>query len=318
MRMFERDKDELRAFGIQIETEINDEGETVGYKLSRKDFYLPYLLLASGDGKRLEPKRVTKAGYRALTSLTFEPDELEAISAAASRVTELGDPLLKADAQSAIRKLAFDLPVGATAPSDGTTMLPAASASPSQILEKLNDALLRRKAVTFTYRSMNANETGSRRVQPYGLFFVSSHWYLAGRDLDKAALRNFRVSRMDSVTVDAAKPQTPDYSIPADFNIREHAKSRRAWEIGDGDATSVRVRFTRKTGIALGAASLGAPVADSPDERAFAVRRPDAFARWLLSFGGDVVPSAPDSIVAEFARQVRETSEIYQSSVPDA
>ena len=45
-RMFERDKDELKAFGIPIETvrfTINYGHEQQdGYRLARKDFHLPY------------------------------------------------------------------------------------------------------------------------------------------------------------------------------------------------------------------------------------------------------------------------------------
>src|SRR5688500_15007232 len=52
MRMFERDKDGLRAFGICIETvPPKDEGEAAGYRIDRKEFYLPYLSLAARDGK---------------------------------------------------------------------------------------------------------------------------------------------------------------------------------------------------------------------------------------------------------------------------
>ena len=89
MRMFERDKDELRSFGISIDTVQfdGDEGEASGYRLDRKGFYLPYLALASREGKPgSKPRRVDKYGYRALASLVFEPDELEIIAAAAARV----------------------------------------------------------------------------------------------------------------------------------------------------------------------------------------------------------------------------------------
>src|SRR5688500_19628514 len=44
MRTFERDKDELRRFGVPIETVKDGEGETLGYRLDRKAFYLPYLM----------------------------------------------------------------------------------------------------------------------------------------------------------------------------------------------------------------------------------------------------------------------------------
>src|SRR6185437_15050704 len=44
-RMFERDKDELRRFGILIRTVEDKEGGPDGYQLSAREFYLPYLSL---------------------------------------------------------------------------------------------------------------------------------------------------------------------------------------------------------------------------------------------------------------------------------
>jgi proteasome accessory factor B len=61
MRMFERDKDELRSFGISIDTvEFEDDnGDASGYLLDRKWFYLPYLSLAARDGKPgTKPRKV--------------------------------------------------------------------------------------------------------------------------------------------------------------------------------------------------------------------------------------------------------------------
>ena len=109
-RTFERDKDELRAFGIPIETVTGPEGDAVGYRLQPRNFYLPYLTLRSATGTT-KPKKVDKYGYQALPTLAFEPDELSAVVDAAARVRQLGDPLLAEQAESALRKLAVDLPV---------------------------------------------------------------------------------------------------------------------------------------------------------------------------------------------------------------
>src|SRR5688572_4725987 len=73
-RMFERDKDELKAFGIHIEVRTFDEGESTGYRylLSPKRFYLPFITLSQG-GMHVERQE----GYRALPDLQFEPHEIE-------------------------------------------------------------------------------------------------------------------------------------------------------------------------------------------------------------------------------------------------
>src|SRR5918999_3733078 len=63
-RTFERDKDELRVFGIPIETITSPEGES-GYRLQPQHFYLPYLTLRSGT-TATRPRKVDKYGYKAL------------------------------------------------------------------------------------------------------------------------------------------------------------------------------------------------------------------------------------------------------------
>ena len=311
MRMFERDKDELRAFGIPIETVTNDEGETLGYKLSSKEFYLPYLALAELGRVISKPRKVDKFGYQALSTLTFEPDEVSALSSAIARVRELGDPALTLDAESVRRKLAFDLPGEMLEPSDGTSRILPRSQPAPEVFDQLNDALLRRKRVSFVYHGAAGNSTTERNVEPYGLFFLSSNWYLAARDTEKNDVRNFRLSRIEAVLVNSKRSQSPDYSIPDDFSLREHARSRHAWELGDGDLIEAVVRFPRRTGASFSAARLGESIPGEQGLRRFRIRRQDAFARWLLSFGGDAIPVSPPDLVDEYRRQLNSTLSLY-------
>ena len=349
LRTFERDKDELRKFGVPIETVEDSDGEAVGYRLERKAFYLPYLMVSGHERASHAPRRVPHDGYRALETLAFEPDELDAIIEAAARVRALGDPVLAGEAEAAIRKLALDLPLGVVL--DGAVAAAAAEdrrderaeverlAAPLSadapvspilfqrmlapsivppryqpdhtVFERLSDALARRKSVTFDYFSMERGERARRTVEPYGLFFVSSHWYLAGRDVERGALRNFRLSRMLQVEVSSKKPQSPDYTVPEDFSLRDHAQSREPWEIGDGDASVAIVEFTATTGATRAALELGKPVEGSDNRRQFDVRRRDAFARWLLSFGGDARPVEPADLRAEYERVAAATLARY-------
>lgn len=314
MRMFERDKDELRAFGIPIETVLNDQGETIGYRLSSKDFYLPYLALAEMGRSVSKPRKVDKYGYQALSTLSFEPDELEVVASAIARVSQLGDDALKLDAESIRRKLAFDLPAGVVTATDGTTRLLPSAVPDEETLEQLNEALLRRKRVTFDYYGISGDKTTQRIVEPYGLCFLSSHWYVAGRDVEKNEVRNFRLSRIASVSVNQQRPQSPDFTIPDGFSLPEHARSRLPWEIGDGDLIEAIVRFPRRTGVSFSAARLGEPVPGETGVRRFRIRRQDAFARWLLSFGGDAVPIAPPKLVEKYKEALDATLSLYSQA----
>lgn len=310
-RTFERDKDELRAFGVPIEWPKEGEQSEAPYRLARGQFYLPYLELLGSEG-RVVPRKVEKYGYRSLPSLAFEPDELAAIGAAADRVRRLGDPVLAADADSAMRKLAFDLPVGALAAPEGERVL-ARDRGTSREFELISDALLDRKVITFDYRAMERDETGTRTVEPYGLVFASCAWYLVGLDRDRQGIRRFRVSRIRDVRRNAKKPNTADFEVPAGFSLGDHG-ARPPWELGDGDELVVEVEWgvsAPDTTCKAETSALGEPVHGRPEHRRFRVRRPDAFVRWMLSFAGNVRPVAPAKIVEAFRRQAESTRALY-------
>jgi proteasome accessory factor B len=309
LRMFERDKNDLRDFGVPIETILQPDGADTGYRLRKQNFYLPFLAVASsGAGARRGP-RDDAAGYSAMTPLAFEPDELAAVTDAAARVRSLGDPLLTADADSAIRKLAFDLPLDAAHKRQDERVV--AERVDAKLFALLGRALLDRKAVSFDYHAMSTDATSRREVEPYGLAFLGSHWYLVARDRDRAELRNFRLSRMTNAKANKAKPQTPDYDIPVSFRLEAHARSREAWNLGDDAPVEVVVEFRGDTGAVRAAAKFGEPVRGAPAHRRFRVRRADTFARWLLSFGGDAVPMEPPEMVERFRSIARETLAVY-------
>lgn len=312
-RTFERDKEELRLAGVALESHPDGEGNSGGkYRLRRRDFYLPYLCLAVPGGDVAVPRRVEAWGYQALSALTFDADELQAVVDAAAAVRRLGDSLLVADVSSAMRKLAVDLPVDAVAErgDEPRVLLPRVRADAS-IFAALSDALVRRKRARFTYRAMSTGISEEREVEPYGLFFLNGHWYLAGQDRMRAALRNFRLNRVAAVNVNAARAHSPDYEIPPDFRLRDHARARHPWELGDGDAAPAVAEFRGEAGPTVAAMKLGRPVDGHDRRRAFDVRRPDAFVRWVVSFAGEVLPIAPDAIVRAYAAEVTTTRALY-------
>ncbi len=317
-RMFERDKKELRALGVPIETVSVDDGESARYRLRTSDFYLPYLTVV-GPAGRAGSRRLDRDGYRALQTLAFEPDELSLVIDAATRARQLGDPSLSADAASALRKLAFDLPVDSVSAESGTVIARPRAAADPEALAALGEALRARKRVELQYHSMNSDATSHRAVEPYGLFFLGGHWYLTGRDMERDALRNFRVSRVSAVAMNARRMETHDYAIPVSFVLAEHARSRQAWELGDGDAEMALVEFddvSLATGAVNAAAALGSSVAGAPLRRRFVVRRTRVFARWLLSLGGSARPLSPPAVVDEYSELLTATLAHYQDANP--
>lgn len=305
LRMFERDKDELRALGVPIESVLNDDGVPDRYRLRARDFYLPYLSVVDDATPR---RRTAGYSYRALPILAFLPDELELIVRAGQRVQQLGDPLLAHHAATALRKLAHDVAVAAGPSSE---LIAAEPPHDAALLATLDDAIRRRKRVTMAYHSIGRNHTGARTVEPLGLIFISSAWYLIANDPDADAVKQFRVRRITSATVHSARPQSPDFTAPAGFSLAPYATSRHPWELGDQDAVDAEVRFTGSSGAAEEARQLGQPVAAHPTHRRFRVRRPEAFARWLLALGGEAEPVAPAAVVTAWRTLAAQTAAHY-------
>jgi predicted DNA-binding transcriptional regulator YafY len=298
---------------VPLETLEGDEDEEKQkiqkYRVRPVDFYLPYLSIIE-SGARKSPRATPKEGYRAIQELAFEPDELAAIGTAAARVQQLGDGLLVEQARSAIRKLAFDVP-GIDADGEDGVIVKGERVD-VETLAALNGALLSHKRLRFTYHSMSGDTTTRRTVEPFGIFFLNGHWYLAAREPAASAVKNFRVTRMRGVSPNKKQPQTPDFAISPDFNLRDHARSRMVWELGDTDTVDAVVEFTTHTGAASPWMRLGGDVPGHPTRRAFRVRLADRFARWVMSFGGAAKVVSPPELTDELARAVRETLARYE------
>src|SRR6266576_5715982 len=109
-RKFERDKKELKALGIVIEplkdrVMADHAGQEVeAYLLKPREFYLPYVEVRTAKGTRVPPHPYF------LNTVTLDAGDLPILRRAAERVAGLRDTPLRAPAQSALRKLSFDLP----------------------------------------------------------------------------------------------------------------------------------------------------------------------------------------------------------------
>jgi proteasome accessory factor B len=316
-RMFERDKDELRALGIPIESVVNADGVIDRYRLRPQDFYLPYLAMVEESGRRQEPMRARGHGYQALPSLAFSADELELVWQAAERVVQLGDPQLARDAASARRKLAHDLaPTGPNAPSAEQVVTSGSATDAHRQLELLDDAIRCRKHVEFAYHAFASDATTTREVAPYGLVFLSGVWYLIGREPGSEPVKRYRLQRMAALRVNPAQPQQPDFHMPPSFRLADFAAVRQPWEIGTGEPVTALVRFTPTHQVTHDAMALGDPADGAPHHRRYQLRRVETFARWLLAHGGDAIPESPPSLVRAFHDLLAATRAVYEPQDP--
>ncbi|MFP5283697.1 MAG: helix-turn-helix transcriptional regulator [Actinomycetes bacterium] len=187
-RTFERDKDELRALGVPIEVGSFDPlfDDEPGYRIRASEFELPAIDLDAEEA---------------------------AVVGVAARVWQHAN--LAESTQSALAKLRA---AGVEPdPSQLSALEPSVQAS-EPAFEPLWTAVLERVRVTFPYRG------GERRtVEPWGLTASKGRWYLIGRDVDRAAVRMFKLSRMTEAPKRVSRPGA--YEVPDDLNLRELATS---------------------------------------------------------------------------------------------
>ena len=308
-RMFERDKDDLRAAGIPIRTiEYHVDGQVQeGYAIQRRDFYLPYLRLVAQadpeDAEYMEPAR--EATVR--ISKSDAPLALEALR----RVSDVPSFPFAEEARSAFRKLAFDLNPSAFAENRSVLFVDRPGAAElNDKLRVLSDALMARKRVSFGYRGMYRGVEDDRSVAPYGLLFQHGHWYLIGHDDMRDDIRVFRVGRMTSLERNRKAPGTPDYEIPDGFDLNDYT-GRQPWELGDDDEPPIRARVRFRFPQNLWAARNGFGVleyeeSDGSAVRRFEVHQINPFLRWVLTLQNDAEIIDPPDLREELRRMARD------------
>jgi len=252
-RAFERDKADLKAMGIPIETkQLDTFGDTPpGYIIPKSSYYLP--------------------------ELDLEPDELASLRIAAGAV--LG---VEEEAGTGVMKIsmgAIDETAGAARPAWNADV-----AASQPLLTPLYSALAERVPITFDYQPAGADEPGSRRVRPYALVHRKGHWYLVGHDERSDDMRTFKVARITS----DPKRGEGSYEIPAGFSAEKHVLAHVGAE---GDHAVATIRFDRSLRWWPEQNLPGARAKDGPDgsyEVEMPVASLDALASFVVWWGPKV------------------------------
>lgn len=156
-RMFERDKEALRAMGVPIETRQDFGMDDPGYLIDRRAYEL--------------------------RDVDLDAEEIAALALAV-------DMLGPEDGALALAKVA------ARAPDPAPLDAPATRVGiPVTDVDRLAPAIVERRRVRFGYRTADGR-SGQRTVEAYGVVRRRRAWYLVGRDVDRDALRGFRFDRM--------------------------------------------------------------------------------------------------------------------------
>ncbi len=209
-RRFYADRAELESLGIQLTVDrpADAAAEQESYSLRSESFHLPAIAFTDEELAALQT---------ALHLLDGEFAYAEPLRLALQQITWGRPSPLRAPEQQ--RSVAL----GITASAGGHEL--------SARLAKVETAIFRQKTITFDYYSMERDELGGRRMDPFHLLFQGGEFYLLGYAHERKAIRVFRLSRIRGKVAYATKAEH-DFRRPADFDPRAYA-NRAEWQLGE-------------------------------------------------------------------------------------
>jgi len=213
-RRFYADRSELESLGIVLSVEKPADGqvEQENYSLPPENFHLP--------------------------PIEFTDEELAALRTALHLLD--GEFAYAEPLRLALQQISWGRPSPLNAPEQQTVALgitgSAGGHETSHRLAKIETAIFRRKTILFDYYTMERDETGSRRVDPYQLLYQGGQFYVVGRSHERSAIRVFRLSRIMGKVGYATKAEH-DFQRPTDFDPRAYA-NRIHWQFGDPIGTA--------------------------------------------------------------------------------
>lgn len=273
-KAFERDKEDLRELGVVIEVGSLDAffDDEPGYRISTDTSALP--------------------------EIRFEADEA-AVLGIAARAWE--QATLARRTTEAMRKLAAQ---GVELDATRLDLVPPSLRAEEPAFDALWDATQKRRAVTFDYQRPG-EEPHRRRLQPWGLVRSSGRWYVVGYDVDRAAERVFRLSRVRGRV--SAVGKAGAYDVPPGTDVSAIAADL-ARRTPDVEAT-VLVRQGAGVGLRRRAARVEEDVPGPDDESGWdrlVVTGPGSdLASEALTYGPTVVVEAPEELRSEVLSRLR-------------
>lgn len=196
-RMFERDKDELRALGIEIEVSALDPlfEDEIGYRIRFEDYVMDHSGFTTNE-----------IAYMSLAAQVWKEEALSEI------------------AQHAMRKLA-----GLASPID-ISEIPAIAPvliNAPKFLNEIIDCISKRRTIEFVYLDSEM-KTQSRQVNVYSYFSYKGNWYFSGLDVRKMEIRTFKCDRIvGDVSVSKGSKM---YEIPKEY-IPSTESQENAYEL---------------------------------------------------------------------------------------
>ncbi len=284
-RRFYADRAELESLRIPLTVEkpIDGVAEQENYSLRPENFHLPAIEFADTELAALAT---------ALSLLDGEFAYAEPLRLALQQITWGRPSPLQAPDQRGVA-------LGITASAGGHDL--------SHRLVKIETAIFRHKTITFDYYTMERDEVGARKVDPYHLLYRGCQFYLLGYSHERDSLRVFRLSRIRGKVAYATKAEH-DFRRPVDFDPRAYAR-RADWQFGE-TAGSAEIRIAERIAWQLdrhfGRYGEVRAIEGSGD-RLFVTdySSPRQLIAWVLGLGEHARILGPPELVKEHGRRVK-------------
>lgn len=259
-RMFERDKDILREYGVPLELrDLDALGGEQGYLIPKDAYYLP--------------------------EIAFTPEELGSLLVAAQGGGG------ETPVEQAAQKLLYGADGGTLAGLSGGPLAAGSDARGPLLLAAAQVAQDRRR-VRFGYRT-SQGKVSERDVDAFAVLFRRGHWYLIGHDRERDDIRAFRLSRFIGDLADEGE----GVDLPEGFSAADHVE-RGPWVAAGEDLAAVA--FAPDVAWAATNTFRGASTRGPRDDGWIVVDIPMAdeheIAGWILGFGADAEVISPENL----------------------
>jgi proteasome accessory factor BC len=295
-RRFYADRSELESLRIQLTVERPTDGaaEQENYSLRPENFHLPPIAFSDTELAALQT---------ALSLLDGEFAYAEPLRLALQQITWGRPSPLRAPEQRSVA-------LGITASAGGHEL--------SARLAKVETAIFRNKTIVFDYYTMERDETGSRRVDPYHLLFQGGQFYLLGYAHERKAIRVFRLSRIRGKVSYATKAEH-DFRRPEDFDPRSYAR-RADWQLGEQAGVAevlVCERIAWQVQRHFGRYGDIRAAEDGDSLFMTGYSSPRGIVSWVLGLGTNARLLGPEELIGELERRLDLLEKRHGETFPD-
>jgi len=267
-RMFERDKDDLRNLGIEIEVGTFDP------------------LFEDESGYRIKPENYQFQ----LGEVNAQEITLLSLAAEAWRGASMGPSAL-----SALNKLHA---IGIESDTELLLDLAPAIINQDSNLAIAISAITSKTVLSFSYLNEDL-QSQSRALEPYAVTSRYGHWYIFGNDLDRKASRLFRLDRVSGEL--KLQGKSGAFEIPSEVDVNSaFAKS--------SDLSTAVIFLRDGRGLNLRSRGLQSVATSAPvgwEALKMEYRDRERFIEEILWYGNDVIVSEPADLRIEILNILR-------------